>query len=331
MARSVQAGTRTTRLLLVLSACLLAGPAPVSSQPQEPVTAVWELDAPPEGGWTVGDPIPLRLRAVYPAGVEPTLPELPRQWGPFEMRGQTPWPANSNDDSTMTAVLEMTVTLWAPGEYETPPLTVRYRDAPGGDHEVGVPPLSITVASVLAEEDLQKRDLKPQASLPRPPVWPWVLLGLLAAALLFFALRWLRSYLRARTRPEDHPPLDARLPEEIGYDELARVAALDLPARGEFKRHYTLVADCLRTYIEGIYGVPALDRTTRELMTALRRAQTDGAPLASLHDLLAQADLVKFAKLRPSVDQARAAVNRASHFVDQTKPDRTAGEDAELP
>jgi hypothetical protein len=185
------------------------------------------------------------------------------------------------------------------------------------------------VASVLTEGDIEKRDLKPQASLPRPPAWPWVVLGLLGAALLFFVLRWLRSHWRAKSRPEDSPPVDDRFPEEIAYDKLARVAALDLPGQGEFKRHYTLVTGCLRTYIEGIYGIPASDRTTRELMAALRCAQADRQPLASLHDLLTQADLVKFAKLRPSVDQARATLTQASEFIDRTKPDRAPATEGE--
>jgi hypothetical protein len=318
-------------LLLTLFTCRLAAPAPALSQPEELVTVTWELDAPPEGGWTVGDPIPLRLRASYAAGVDLTMPELPGQWGPFEIRDQTSRPPRLDDDGTTEAVLELTVALWAPGEYESPPLAVRYGDADGEDQELLVAPLPITVASLLAEGDLEKRDLKPQASLPRPPVWPWVVLGLLALALLFFALRWSRSYWRRRSRPEESAPVDDRFPEEIAYDELAHIAALDLPAQAEFKRHYTLVTGCLRVYIEGIYGVPALDRTTRELIAALRRAQADRQPLAGLHDLLTQADLVKFAKLRPSVDQARATLTRAREFIDRTKPDRTAADDGGAP
>jgi len=296
------------------------------SQAQEPVVAVWETDTPPEGGWTAGDPIPLRLRATYTADFEVMLPELPEQWEPFEVQEQALSEPTVNDDGTVTVIREATVTLWSPGEYETPPLKVRCKNAAGEIHETPVPPLSVTVASVLTEDDLEKRDLKPQASLPRPPVWPWVLAGLLGAVLLFLAARWLLRRLRRRKAvgPESLEAVDTRPPEVVAYEELDRIAALDLPAQGKFKHHYTLVTDCVRVYLEGICRVPAMDRTTGELLTALRHARVNGEPVALLRTLLEEADLVKFAKSRPTIERARDAVGQTRRFVDVTKPDHTA-------
>jgi hypothetical protein len=194
---------------------------------------------------------------------------------------------------------------------------------------VSVVPLSITIASVLTEDDLEKRDLKPQASLPKLPVWPWLLLGVLVAALLFFVARWLLLRWRRRSEVESEAgePVDDRFPEVIAHDELDRIAVLDLPTRGAFKRHYTLVADCLRTYLEGVYDIPAMDRTTGELTTMLRRVWVAGDAFTPLRTLLEEADLVKFAKSRPSVERARAIIVQARHIVDVTKPDRIVTND----
>jgi hypothetical protein len=106
-------------------------------------------------------------------------------------------------------------------------------------------------------------------------------------------------------------------PEVIALAELERVAALNLPARGDFKQHYTLVVDALRRYVEARYGVEAMDLTTFELVDALerRRVHVDG-----LEPLLNEADLVKFAKFAPSGDSATAAVNRAREIVIHTTP-----------
>jgi len=316
----------------ILFVYLLLALASVCSHAQEPVVATWEVDAPPEGGWTVGDPIPLRLRVTYPAGFDVTLPELPAQWGPFEVREQELLELAQDADGQVTAIREATVVLWSPGTHETPPFAIHHREA-GKLREVPVLPLSITVASVLTEEDAEKHDLKPQASLPRPPIWPWLLATVLAAMLLFLAIQRLLPWLRQRRTAglEDVEPVDDRFPEEIAYEELERVAALDLPAQGEFKRHYTLVTDCLRTYLEGIYLIPAMDRTTGELILALRQARLGVEMLPSLRALLEEADLVKFAKLAPSVERARDAVIQARRLVDVTKPDRTAIDETEEP
>ena len=49
------------------------------------VEGIWEVAPQPEEGWTVGDPISLRLRVTAPVGADVRVPELPTQWGPFEV------------------------------------------------------------------------------------------------------------------------------------------------------------------------------------------------------------------------------------------------------
>ncbi len=327
--------TKTRKLITAISIVYLLFVLIIfQSRAQEPIIVFWEMDTPPESGWMVGDLIPLRLRVTYPADFDVTLPELPAQWGPFEVRDQKLLEPSQDNDGHITIIREATVTLWSPGEHEIPPFAIHHRE---GDslREVFVPPLSITVASVLTGEDgyhpgsLEKHDLKPQASLPRPPVWPWLLAAMLVAMLLFLAVQRLLPRLRQRRIAglENVEPVDDRFPEEIAYEELERVATLNLPAQSEFRRHYTLVTDCVRTYLEGIYRVPAMERTTGELMFALRKARLGGEILPSLRILLEEADLVKFAKLNPSIERARAVVTQARHLVDITKPDRTATDD----
>lgn len=301
---------------------------PVPLRAQGAVTAEWETDAPPESGWTVGDPIPLRLRVTHPDGVQVTLPELPEQWGSFEVREQRVLkPAQAS--GKLVTMRELTVVAWAPGEYETPPTTIHYQDGGGQAGEVAVQAMRITVSSVLAEGEQDKRDLKPQAQLPRPPIWPWLVGGALAAAVLAYlawrAWRWWHHKRRTGTGKESEV-VDMRPPEEIAYETLDRIATLDLPARAEFKQHYTLVSDCMRLYLEGIYHVSAMDRTTSELVADLRRAHAEGQVIVDLRQLLDEADLVKFAKLCPPPPQARAAVDRARAIVDVTRPERNGAD-----
>ena len=123
--------------------------------------------------------------------------------------------------------------------------------------------------------------------------------------------------------------MDDRFPEEIAYQELDRISALNLPAQSEFKHHYTLVTTCMRTYLEGIYGIPAMDQTTRELMTALRSMRVEGEITRRLGALLEEADLIKFAKLVPSLEQAYASVVQARDLVDITKPSRTLTDESQ--
>jgi hypothetical protein len=320
---------------VVCLVCLLVLPA-IQVLAQDPVIAFWEIDEPPEGGWTVGDPISLRLQAIHSASFELVLPELPKQWGAFEIVDQSLLDPVTDEDGNIIAAREVSAVLWAPGEYETPPVTVRYRDTAGELRQAPVTPISVTVVSVLPEDNderstTEKRDLKPQASLPRPPWWPWILGGIFIVTLLFFAGRWLFRQLKRRRgiEPTTLEPVDDRFPEEIANKELDRISALNLPAQGEFKHHYTLVTACMRTYLEGIYGIPAMDQTTRELMAALHRIRVDREATKRLGALLDEADLIKFAKLVPSLEQAYASVSQARDLIDITKPDRTPTEESQ--
>jgi hypothetical protein len=287
----------------------------------EPLITEWMVGDAPENGWTVGDHIPLHLNVTYPAGMEVTLPELPAKWGAFEVVEQTLAAPTENENGTFTAVRKALVTLWAPGDYQTAPFSVRYQGTDDQLHESLVSPLTITVASVLEEGETEKRDLKPQASLAHPPLWPWLLSGLRLASLIGVVgwLLWTRLRRRPATAATHVIPIDTRAPEEIAYSELDRIAALNLPAQGELKHHYTLITDCMRSYVQGRYQIPALDRTTTELMTAFRRSHVDRAHVGLFRDLLNDADLVKFAKAHPSNQQANKAVTQARHIVDVTK------------
>jgi hypothetical protein len=314
---------RISLLLGLVAIFMWVLPQPVLAQTEsDAIRAQWLVDDAPDGGWTVGDHIPLRLAATYPADLELTLPELPQEWGSFEVLVQTLQPPTDNGDGTLTVVRQAMVTLWAPGVYQTPPFALRYRDVEGELQEISVPPLSITVASILSQDDTEKRDLKPQVPLPRPPVWPWILGGLFLATLVAIVGWALLTRLLQRTKPALTPTstLDPRPPHAIAYAELNRIAALNLPTQGEFKPYYTLIAACLRAYIQRCYGIPALDQTTEELVTAFRRARVNRGHASLFHDLLVEADLVKFARFRPPVQRAHGAIDQARHIVDVTKP-----------
>ena len=301
------------------------GPGQIQPEPL-PVQIQWSIDQSPESDWFVGDHIPLRLSVSYPAGFVVTLPNLPNAWGPFEILAQELLDPIENQDGTHTTLSQMTVTLWAPGQFETPPLIIQYRDEGGNLHETVAPSLSVSVASVLHEGETEKADLKPQAVLQKPDPRPWILSALLFLVLGSVAGRigYRRIRRRPRAAPQSCSEIDPRPPHEIAYSELERIEAMNLPARKDYKTHYSLIADCVRTYVHGRYSIPAMDLTTQELAAAMRHQRVERLHADLIRELLARADLVKFAKFRPHIDQAYDTVATAKHIVDITTPRQPA-------
>ena len=120
--------------------------------------------------FTVGDPIELNLQVTHPAGTQVILPQLAAAWGDLEVREQQPAQTTPNADGTLTTAQTIVATLFAPGDFSTPPLAVTVSDATGQLSQAVAAPTALTIGSVLAAEDVELRD-KVAAKGPRMRTW----------------------------------------------------------------------------------------------------------------------------------------------------------------
>lgn len=309
-------------LYVLLLACFVF---PAAAQTPNDARARLFLEAPQDQPLTVGDRVTLRLEVTHPVDSQVALPQVPEQWGPFEVVEQSPPESVENNDGTTTTGKDIVVTLFEPGQYQTPPLVVTHNQANGTQEELGTPVVQLTITSVLTD-DTDLRDLKPQAELPLPPIWPWVvviiLLSIFVLGLLAGLVLWLYDRRRRRASLELAPVpfIDTRPPEVVALTELDRIESMNLPARNEIKQHYSLVDLCLRRYIEGRYQIPALEQTSGELRTAFRKSATPAEDAAEFMEIFSESDLVKFARYAPHADNVNGLVNRARHLVHTTTP-----------
>ena len=286
-----------------------------------PVQAADGIEAaltPDRAELTVGDPVQLTLEVTHPAGYQVIIPKLDQAWGDLEVRGQSQAATTANDDGTETTRQTIEVTLFSLGEFETPALPLTISDGAGQVLEEVVPSVSLAVIPTLAEEDNELRDIKPQAGLAVPAVWPWIAAGLLLAAVVAVAGWW--AYRRWRGEPFLPAVVDNRPPWQVAYDELARIEGLGLLEHGRFKEYYTLVTDCLRTYLENQFDLSVFERTTSELRATFRQSDITPDHARRLLDLFTESDLVKFAKFTPDLATAQKLTGEARQLVDDTRP-----------
>jgi len=269
---------------------------------------------------TIGDPVTMTLRVVAPADETVSVPKLETAWGDFEVQKQSAPTVTANNDGTKTTAQTIVATLFDVGSFRTPTWDISITDTSGNRTSRAVPQVSITVESVLTEGDAELRDIKPQAELPVPLPWLWIGAALAAGALVFFGWKMLRRRLKNR-RPAEFaitPEIDSRPAHEIALAELTHIEALDLPGQGRFKEYYTLVGDCLRRYLENRYALAALERTTTELKSALRRTDMEQLHARKFGALFSDGDLVKFARFIPPAGAARELIPTARALVTAT-------------
>ena len=115
-------------------------------------------------------------------------------------------------------------------------------------------------------------------------------------------------------------------PWEIASMQLDALAESDMLEKGEFKEYFDRLTDILRGYIEGRFGIGALELSTTETMDNLKDASLGlDAILAacfmeSTEILLKRADMVKFAKFLPDIQTALLDMKLTRKLVEDTIP-----------
>ncbi len=263
----------------------------------------------------VGDPFHVLLRVAAPAGARVDFPTAADSAAPIEVIAVPRQRATQAPDGSTDVTEDYTVVAWTTGAVPIALDSVTVR-AGTSVRRVAMPPLTITVRSVLPA-DSTKREPKPSRD-PLPDLGLWwlryaaIALGLaaLVAALLVWARRAMRRR-RAVARPGD----DAFTRALAGFDALDRRG---LVALGEGGRHVAIAVDILREYLAARFPtVATTSQTSGELLAALASHPDVNRP--ALDGVLAAGDLVKFAAAPIAPSDAAAYATDARHVVESTE------------
>jgi hypothetical protein len=106
----------------------------------------------------------------------------------------------------------------------------------------------------------------------------------------------------------------------VALEELHDLRHAGLIEQGRFAEHFDRSSHSVRKYLGGRYGFDGLESTTREILYVLRHVVPSVSPLGEIESFLRQADLVKFARLTPTQEECRIALDRGEEIVRRTVP-----------
>jgi len=152
----------------------------------------------------------------------------------------------------------------------------------------------------------------------------YIYLLLVALAIIGF---WIYYFVIRKRKVQEEKPLYKVLPpfEEAIY-KLNELDNKLLWQNNQVKEYYSELTEIVRNYIERELQVPALEKTTDEIIEMLRdfhdakTIYTSTETIKKLRELLQEADLVKFAKSKPISIEIEEDRKDAQEIISNLKP-----------
>lgn len=191
------------------------------------------------------------------------------------------------------------LTQFDSGQYVIPKIPVLINGKPVFSDSIKVEVNTIKV-DTLKQKMYDIKDIA-QVDSPIGTWWIYVLLFLAIATAGFF----LYKFIKKRQREPKAEVIVFKSPIEKATTLLQQLETKGLWQKGEIKDYYSELTDIARNYIEEEIHIPAMESTTSELIEGLRKAakqkklKLSNETVENLEKVLKQADLVKFAKIKP--------------------------------
>lgn len=184
--------------------------------------------------------------------------------------------------------------------------------------------LALKVYSVPVPIDPEHPDhfFGPKSVMQVPFMWEdWC--GVIISVVLLVPLVLLLIYLLMRIF--DNKPIIHKIkltpqlpPHQLAMQEMERIKKEKVWQKGLQKEYYTELIDVLRLYIQRRFGFNALEMTSSEIINKLLEVQ-DRKAIDDLRELFHTADLVKFAKHNPMMNENDKNLLNAIDFINETK------------
>lgn len=215
---------------------------------------------------------------------------------------------------------DIKITAFDSGSFNIPPFQFIIQSK-GQTDSLLTNPLKIYFRNVVVDTSQAPKDIKnvriiPEPILPSDYTWLWWLLLLLPlAGLLYYLLK-----MKKPAAEPVAPPAPVIPPHIKAKEELDKLEQEKLWQKDQHKNYHSRLSEIVRTYIEGRFGLPALEQTTNELLPVIKKSpalkQEDFENLAQMLQL---ADMVKFAKYTPISTENELSMKNAKLFTLNTQ------------
>ena len=216
------------------------------------------------------------------------------------------------------------LTQFDSGKYIIPRIPVLINGKPSFSDSIKVEVNNVEV-DTLKQKMYDIKDIA-QVESPIGTWWIYVLVLLAVAVAGYFIYQFIK---KRQNQPKEEV-IVFKSPIEKATTLLQQLETKELWQKGEIKDYYSELTDIARNYIEEEIHIPAMESTTSELIDGLRKAakqkklKLSNETVANLEKVLKQADLVKFAKVKPldfEIEEDKKRISSAIVIIHKSIPE----------
>ncbi len=267
----------------------------------------------------IGEQTRIKLELSVDTGYSVRMPETGKELMPgIELLEKRQEVKNLNGNRRKLYVDEYLITSFDSTLYRIPPFKVLVNDSAFLSNELALavymmPIDTANLQNICGPKDV--RDVELTWEEYRDSVHLAIIVLFFAAALAWVVVRFMNNkpiirIVKIKPKEPSHVTALNRM-EDIKSDGA-------LHAEGNVKEYYTRLTDTLREYMHDRFNFNATEMTTAEILEVLRHMQNEGN-IDEMKEILEMADLVKFAKLRPSANENERNMLNAIEYVNVTK------------
>ncbi|RKY90296.1 MAG: hypothetical protein DRQ01_09435 [Ignavibacteriae bacterium] len=280
------------------------------------VSALASVDS---SNYLVGDYINYTLEVRTPEDIEITYPVIIDSLDQVEIIKEYEPEIIESDDLKSTR-FHFIISYYDSSEVNISSIPVEYKTI--GDtisQIVFSNPVTFNVHTVEVSADTDIEDVKSPITIPLDwkLVLLWILIGIVVLGTAYFL------YLRYMKRKSEElvEKKIIKIPAHIkALTELDNLEKEQLWQKGLIKDYHSNITGIVRRYFEDRFELPALELTTSESMSELRKVIEAEVIYNTTNQFLNNADLVKFAKFIPLDSVNDEMMTQAKEIVNKTIP-----------
>lgn len=278
------------------------------------VSALASVDS---SNYLVGDYINYTLEVRTPKDVEITNPVIIDSLYQVEIIKEYE-PEVIESDNLKSIRFHYIISYYDSSEINIPSIAVEYKTIGNTVTQVVFSnPVTFNVHTVEVSAEADIEDVKSPITIPLDwkLVLLWILIGLVILSAAYFLYR--RYMKRKSEEPVEKKII--KIPAHIkALTELDNLEKEQLWQKGLIKDYHSNITGIVRGYFEERFELPALELTTSESMSELRKVTEAEIIYDSTNRFLNNADLVKFAKFIPLDSVNKEMMTQAKEIVNKT-------------